>query len=96
MPNSAFLFCRSQNGRGYASPNAGHLHGAFGVVPVRRVWRTFIEDHYDIGAEIVLNLHGFFRIEEDWIAVDRVTEVYALLGDLTDITRAEDRNRRNR
>ena len=71
-------------------PTQGHLHGAFGVVPVRRVWRTFIEDHHDIGAEIVLNLHGFFRIEEDWIAVDRVTEVYALLSDLTDIAQAED------
>ena len=96
MPNSAFCSAGVKTVAATLRPAQRHLHGTFGVIPVRRVWRTFVEDHHDVRAEIVLNLHRLFRIEENRIAVDRVTEVDALLGDLANITRLKTGNRQNR
>ncbi len=55
----------------------------------RRIRGAFIKDHDDVRTQIMLDLHGFFRGEENLLAVDRVTEVDAFFFDLADIAQAE-------
>ncbi|MNH06159.1 hypothetical protein D3C79_655180 [compost metagenome] len=74
---------------GALGPAQGHLHGLARLFVGRRIGRALVEDHHDVGAQIVLDLHGFLGVEEDLLAVDGMTEMHPLLGDLANVTQAE-------
>jgi hypothetical protein len=54
------------------------------------VWGAFVEDHDDIGAQVVLDLHGGFGVDEYLAAVDGGAEGDAFFGDLAQFPQTED------
>jgi hypothetical protein len=70
---------------GALGPAQGHLHGLARFLVSGRVRGALVEDHHDVGTQIVLDLHGLLGVEEDLLAVDGMTEVHALFGDLADV-----------
>ena len=54
------------------------------------VGRALVEHHHHVGVEHALDLHRHFGRQEELVAVDRIAELHAFLGDLPQFAKAED------
>lgn len=69
-------------GKTTLSPTFGALEG-FNVIFVSvGQGSKFVKSHVDVGANLALNLHGFFGPDEVGLAVERVDEADAFFGDV--------------
>ena len=71
-------------------PAFGHGEGFLGGVAGAGVGRAFVERHYDVGAQVALDAHGFDRAEEVARAVDMRGKFDAVRFDLAERGEAED------
>ncbi len=71
------------------SPAQRHFHGILCLLLGGRIRRAFVKNHYDIGAEISLNLHRDLRRELHRGAVHRRTEFHALFTDFAHLAQTE-------
>ena len=53
------------------------------------VGRAFVKDHRDVGIKDALNLHGDFRRQKEFVAVDRRSKTHAFFGDLSQLPEAK-------
>ncbi len=70
-------------------PAQGQLHGVTGFFLSGRVWGALVKYHDNIGAQVFLHLHGYFRCKNHGAAVHRRLEFHPFFTDFAHLAQGK-------